>query len=162
VGLLVSITTLTDWFASKTTHPPPKQIDTRIVWAKPEGVSVTLADYLKDNGKSPAGLSREQAREEGLTFAVRVRLKGNLGMPIPLRWRMFQRNGHALADPLYRQTAGRLTPAAQDHARTVELWLPYPPVPGRYFVEFSLLDNKGQPLDVKTAPFAVTHIPKVD
>lgn len=69
--------------------------------------------------------------------------------------------GRPLDDPVYSQDAGEFTPKAEDHSRTVELWIPYPPEPGKHFVRFSLLDERRQPLDVKKAPFVAPPIPAV-
>lgn len=74
IGLLVGVTTLTDWFVSKTSDPAPKRIDSQILRAKAQNERLRLIDYLRDTGQSAKGLSRQEAREEGLVFAVRVRL----------------------------------------------------------------------------------------
>jgi hypothetical protein len=159
VGLLVGITTLTDWFVSKTSDPPPPQIDSQLLWAEAQNERLPLVDYLRENGMSTRGLTPRELREVGLIFAVRVRLRGTVGTPIPLQWRMFTAGGRGLPKVPYSRIAGSFTPRANDHARTVAVWVPFPPRAGRYVVRFSLLDKKGQPLDLTEAPFAVSHIP---
>ena len=161
VALLVGLTTLFDWFEKRTTDPPPRTIDARLVSATLAERHRTLDDYLRDTSQSTGGLTRLQTREEGLVFHVRVRLRGNDGKKMGLRWRMLHADGRTVPGAIYQQTAGWFTPANQDHARTVPFWMPYPPKPGRYVVRFTLLDGDRQPLDIANVPFAVAEIPRV-
>jgi hypothetical protein len=159
VGVLVGVTALVDWIGKATSDPPPRQIDARIVSAETQEYSVSLAQYLRGNGRPTGGLTEREAREKGLIFSVRVRLRGNLGHEIPLRWWMFERDGDPLRGDIYSQTAGKFKPEAQDHSRTVELWIPYPPRAGDYVVRFTLLDDQGQPYDIENVPVDAPSIP---
>jgi hypothetical protein len=163
VALLVGLTALVDWIAKRTSDPPPAHIDAQIVSAKALNYDVPLIAHLRDNGEPTRGLTPTEAHQLGRIFSVRVRLRGNLGREIPLRWWMFERDSETarpvLPRSLYAQTAGRFEPQSQDHSRTVELWLPYPPEPGVYFVRFALLDEKKRPYDLTTAPFRVPRVP---
>jgi hypothetical protein len=163
IAVLVSLTTLFDWFESKVVDPPappPKTIDARIEEADLQLQNERLVDYLRDTNQDVTGLTASEKNEKGLRFVVRVRLRGQKGTPIPLQWQLYnERIGERLRDPIYSQSPVTFTPSNQDHARTVPLWLPYPPEPGRYVVRFALLDRKRQPLDDVTVDFAVRKIP---
>jgi hypothetical protein len=165
VAVLVSFTTLFDWFEDKVTEPakptatPPPTIDARIVDARLAIRNERLIDYLRDTNQDTTGLTRFQQQEPGLRFAVRVRLKGYQGVDMPLRWQMQDdRAGRRLRN--FEHIALSFRPENQDHRRTVPVWIPSPPRPGRYTVRFSLLDRKNEPLDdVTTAPFTVARVP---
>jgi hypothetical protein len=164
VGLIASLTSLFDWFQAKTTKPSitsPAHIDSRLVAAKLSQRNVPLGQYLQDNGQSSGGYTHDELAEQGLVFTVRVRLQGTVGQQISVNWRMFHSDGRALPKDIYSQTPGSFTPANEDHARTVPFWAPYPPRRGRYFIRFSLLDAKHQPLDVKSAHFTISSVPRL-
>jgi hypothetical protein len=165
IAVLVGLTTLFDWFGGKVTDPPakpPRTIDASIEMAELQLRNETLIDYLRDTNQNVPGLTQREKREKGLRFVIRVRLRGLEGTKMPLLWQMYdQRAGARLRDPIYEQIAVDFTPENQDHARTVPLWLPYPPRPGRFIVRFSLLDPKRQPLDEETVAFAVRSVPRI-
>jgi hypothetical protein len=164
VGILASLTSLFDWFQAKTTtpsRPSPPHTDSRLVAARLSQRDVPLGQYLQDNGQSSRGYTHDELAEQGLVFTVRVRLKGTVGQRISVNWRMFHSDGRALPKDLYSQTAGWFTPATEDHARTVPFWAPYPLNRGRYFVRFSLLDAKHQPLDLKYVHFTISSVPRL-
>jgi hypothetical protein len=159
VALLAGLTSLIDWVGAKATTPPPARVDSDIVWAKQQGERVTLADYLRENGKPTQGLTKDEAGELGLMFAVRVRLRGKPDTQVELGWRMFQRDGDPLSGALYNQRAGRFTTGSRDHAATVQVWVPSPPRRGSYSLRFSLRDEQRHALDFATAAFTATRIP---
>jgi hypothetical protein len=161
VGILASLTTLFDWFQAKTTTPSPPHTDSRLVAAKLSQRDVPLGQYLQDNGQSSRDYTHDELAEQGLVFTVRVRLKGTVGQRISVNWRMFHSDGRALPKDIYSQTAGSFTPATEDHARTVPFWAPYPLHRGRYFMRFSLLDEKHQPLDLKLVHFTISSVPRL-
>jgi hypothetical protein len=161
VAVLVGLTTLFDWFEGKTSEPTPPTIDARLQSAVLQQEHNPLGQYLSDNGQSLRGLTKRELTEQGLVFAVRVRLRGHAGDKMGLRWRMFTAAGRALPADIYSQRAGWFTPANEDHARTVPFWTPYPSRPGRYLVRFTLLDSSRQPLDVRTVAFRVTKVPSL-
>lgn len=161
VGLLVGLTTLFDWFESKTTEPVPQVIDARLVEARLSGPRTTLRQYLTDTNQPRSAFTRRELRELGLVFDVRVHLRGHKGDRMGLRWRMFARSGRTLPADTYSQTAGWFVPSNQNHAATTPFWTPFPDAPGRYVVRFTLLDAEGRPLDVRNVPFDVRDVPEL-
>jgi hypothetical protein len=94
--------------------------------------------------------SAEQLRELGYVFTVRVRIRGERGQRLPLRWSMYARpSRRRLPGPAYNQLAVTFVPAASEHARTWPVWVPRPPTAGRYFVRFVLFDLDGRPVDTR-------------
>jgi hypothetical protein len=162
VGLLVGLTTLFDWFESKTTEPLPPVIDARLVAARLSGPRTTLRQHLADINQPATPYTRRELREIGLVFDVRVHLRGHQGDKMGLRWRMFARSGRRLPAHTYSQTAGWFVPSNQNHAATTPFWTPFPDAPGRYVVRFTLLDTDGRPLDVRNVPFDVRDVPELD
>jgi hypothetical protein len=166
VAVLVGVTTLVDWVQGKIDDPPPPPppatIDPRIEKAELQLRNERLIDYLRDTNQPTGGLTRREREERGLRFVVRVRLRGTQGAPMPLRWQMYDERAGRLRDPIYSQSPVTFTPTNQDHARTVPLWLPYPPKTGRYVVRFALLDPKREPLDDVAVRFAVGKVPALE
>jgi hypothetical protein len=166
VGLLVGITSLTDWLG-RTLHdpepPPPPQIDARIRSVETRGTRETLEDYLRETGQSLRGVPALDRRELGLSFAVRVRLRGAIGKEFPLRWSLYDADrGRRLKHAIYNQEAAVFTPASRDHARTWPVWVPYPLREGRFFLRATLTDAEGRPVDERdSASVQVARVPQL-
>jgi hypothetical protein len=151
IGVLAAGTSLFDWFGSKVdppSPPPPAEIDARVIDVTLRSPRERLVDYLKETNQSTAGLSKFEGAEEGYVFAIRLRIKGNEGKPLPLRWSMIDaRTGIRLPGPTYNQTPVVFKPRGPDQARTWPIWVPYPPTKGKYRLRATLIDEKRQPLD---------------
>jgi hypothetical protein len=159
VALLAGLASVFDWLERKVDDPPkprptpPATIDARIEMARLQLPNERLIDYMRDTGQDATDVPAAERRERGLRFAVRVRLRGLRGVPMPLRWQMYdQGSGRRLRGRIYNQIPVTFTPANADHARTVPIWVPKPQRPGTYTVRFSLLDRRMQPLDDVTSP----------
>jgi hypothetical protein len=162
VGLLVGLTTLFDWFETKTKEPPPPAvIDARLVSARLTGPHITLRQYLIDTQQKSNGFTRRELGEPGLVFDVRVRLRGHKGDKMGLQWRMFARSGRTLPADIYSQTAAWFVPSNQDHAATTPFWTPYPDRRGTYVVRFTLIGADKKPLDVRNVEFNINDVPEV-
>jgi hypothetical protein len=164
VGLLVGITSLTDWFERKLDRPqprPPTEIDTRVHAVELRSAYTPYDEYLSETNQSVRGLTEAERKEQGLVFDVRVRFKGGLGERFSLRSSLYDAtDGRRLSDPIYNQTAVDFVPAGQNHARTWPIWVPYPPRTGRFFLRATLTDRKEQPVDEqKSRTFRVTRVP---
>jgi hypothetical protein len=146
-GVLLTLTALFDWFEGKVTTPPPKRIAADLIRADLQPVRETLGEYLVDQGRPVAHLTREQRREQGLVFLIEVRLRGGRDEEMPLRWQLYRGTGKRVPGETYRQTPIGFVPGNQDHQRTARLWLPYPPASGRYFVRFTVLNPNGETVD---------------
>jgi hypothetical protein len=158
VGLLVSVTTLTDWFEGKLDPPeprPPAEIDARIADVSLRGTREPLESYLRSTGQSVRGLTQRELSEPGFLFAVRVRLTGSVGDRFPLRWSLRKaRTGEALPGPVYNQVGVVFVPRGREHARRWPIWVPHPPGEGAYFLRVTLTDEKRQPVDERDSrPF---------
>ena len=167
LAVLASLTSLFDWFEERVGPEPvapPPTIDARIQAVGLKSRREPLAEYLSDTKQSARGLTRAELREQGLLFTVRVRLEGGVGREYPLIWTVYDvRRGSAVSDDLYEQQAATFTPAAETHARTWPVWVPYPDRPGRYRLDFVLQDEKRQPVDERSSqPFSIATVPDVD
>jgi hypothetical protein len=151
VGVLVGLTSLTDWFEGKLDEPeprPPAKIDARIDDVSLTGTRESLESYLRSTGQSLRGLTERELGEPGLLFAVRVSLTGSVGERFPLRWSLRQaETGEALPAPTYDQIGVVFTPRGREHSRRWPIWVPYPPRAGSYFLRVTLTDRKRQPVD---------------
>ena len=151
--VLVTLTTLFDWFEGKVDKPappPPQRIDPRIDFARMDPVRERFGDFLAEAGHSADGLSREEAAEEGMVFRVRVTLRGRAGERIRLRWRMYGARGRRV--PEYSAISGEYTTRGEAHSNTSPVWIPYPPRPGRYLMKFTLLSRDDKTLDEVVTP----------
>jgi hypothetical protein len=138
---------------------PPRRIDTTIESAKLEPIRRTIGEFMAEQHIKPDPSTQQDPDEEGLIFAIRVRLQGEVGQKVVLHWRLYDGNGHAVPGREYDSPLGAFTPANQDHALRASFWLPYPPRPGRYVAEFRLEDPTGKRLDVATTGFQVQEVP---
>ena len=161
LAVLASATALFDWFGGKVNPPPPAELDAHIVGVTLRGTRQQLGDYLRETKQSTAGLSRFELTERGYSFGVRVRLKGNQGVRLPLRWSVVHaKTGMPPRDPLYHQEGVVFKPRGPDQARTWPLWVPYPERKGAYRLRTTLLDPKGEPQDEATSePFTLKRAP---
>jgi hypothetical protein len=146
---------------SENAPPPPAHIDARVLGVDLRNSSQRLVDYLRETNQSTAGLSKFEGAERGYVFNVRVRLRGNEGTPLPLRWSIIDAGTRKpLRDPLYSQTATVFKPRGPDQARTWPFWVPYPPRKGKYRLRATLVDEKRQPLDeAESDPFVLARAP---
>jgi hypothetical protein len=162
LGVLSSGTALFDWFHSKVSHAatPPAHIDARLTNPVLRGPE-SLGDYLREIHQPLSGLSDYQLAEEGFVFLIGIRLEGNVGRTVLLRWSMIDdATGRPLSDPIYNQPAAKLRPRAADQARQWPTWVPSPPRRGKFSLRATLLDERQLPLDEATSkPFAVTRVP---
>ena len=161
LAVLASATALFDWFGGKLDPPASAEIDAQILSVELRSTRQLYGDYLCETTQSTAGLSDFELSEPGYSFAVRVRLKGNEGVRLPLQWTVLRAStGEPLRDPLYSQKGVVFKPRGPDQARTWPLWVPYPERKGTYKLRATLLDPKGQPQDEKTSkPFTLRRAP---
>jgi hypothetical protein len=161
LAVMASATDLVDWVGAKLDPPPPAEIDANIVGVTMRSASQPLGDYLRETHQSTAGLSRFELAEPGYSFGVRVRLKGNKGARLPLRWAVVRaKTGVPLRDPLYHQEGVVFKPRGPNQARTWPLWVPYPARKGTYRLRTTLVDSKGEPQDeAMSGPFTLKRAP---
>jgi hypothetical protein len=161
LAFMASATDLFDWVGGKVDPPPPAEIDANIVGVTLRSASQPLGDYLRETHQSTRGLSRFELAERGYSFGVRVRLKGNQGARLPLRWTVVRaKTGVPLRDPLYTQEGVVFKPRGPDQARTWPLWVPYPEHRGSYRLRTTLVDQKGEPQDeAMSDPFTLERPP---
>lgn len=162
LAVMASATDLFDWVGGKVDPPPPAEIDANIIGVTLRSASQKLGDYLRETRQSTAGLSRFELAEPGYSFGVRVRLKGNEGVRLPLRWAVVRaKTGVPLRDPLYQQEGVVFKPRGPDQARTWPLWVPYPERKGTYRLRTTLVDPKGEPQDeAMSQPFTLKRAPE--
>jgi hypothetical protein len=164
LGVLATTTSLFDWIGSKVSpapRPPPPNVDARLLGVELRDTGTPLGDYLTETNQSAAGLTRHELLERGYVFRVRIRLAGNLGRAIPLRWSMIEHpTGRPQRGAAYNQTAAIFRPRGETQTRTWPVWVPSPPRPGAFRVRLTLVDNRRRPLDEsESSPFRVRHPP---
>jgi hypothetical protein len=86
LAVMASASNLLDWVGGKVDPPPPAEIDANVVGVTLRSANQELGDHLRETHQSTAGLSRFELAEPGYSFGVRVRLKGNQGVRLSLRW----------------------------------------------------------------------------
>jgi hypothetical protein len=168
-GIIVALAALagvTIWFATQGQDPgkppPPKVADAQIIDPRVVSQHDRLVDYLRDTNQSTAGLSRADGSEEGIRATLRVRFQGRIHQKLPLRWSMWRADGGRLRGEAYNQRPIVFTVEHQSDARTVPVWTPYPPRPGRYRIDFTVIDPTGKPLDERSTPvFRVQRMPRL-
>jgi hypothetical protein len=169
VGLLVGVATLSDWLGETFNDPdppPPRQIDARLGSFRVRGPVVPripLEDYLIETKQSRKRYTPLELREVGMTFTVRVRIKGAVGETFPLILSIHDAStGRRLRRDIYTNDLADFTPSSPNQANTAALWMPYPPRPGTYFARATLTDPKGRVGDERDSdPFEVTKIPRL-
>lgn len=167
VGLLVGVTSLVDWLGKTLDDPeppPPREIDTRLTSLRIRSPRVPQEQFLRETNQPLAGASKAELRELGITFSVRVRLKGVIGKTFPLRVSLYDADsGELLRDEIFTNEQVAFTPSSPNQARTVPIWMPYPDRPGTYFARGTLIDEKRQPVDERDSdPFDVAKVPKLE
>jgi hypothetical protein len=146
VAILVSGTTLFDWFADKASDPPtvkPANIGARIEAADLQLPSERLGDYMDGIRESTDGMSEEALDQRGMVWTIGVRLRGAEGKRIWLQWELLDAvsGEHLLVD-----TPSWFVPKNQNHWGEAQVWVPYPPSTGSHQVRFSLLNSDYLPL----------------
>jgi hypothetical protein len=99
-----------------------------------------LGQFLTETGRSTAGLSTRQLREEGFTFKVNARLVGFRGSSLLARWSVLDARTRRVVPVLFHMLA---VPIRADHARQrlpLRFWVPYPARRGKYVVRFNLTE----------------------
>jgi hypothetical protein len=150
LGVLVAVTTLTDWVINRGSDEPRASIDARLLEVRRQSVAQTLAEYVRETRpKSVPRYTAEQLREVGYIFDVRLSIEGRVKQRLPLRWAMHDAaTGRPLPEKrVYSQVAATFVPEATKHTRTWPVWVPFPPERGRYFVRFVLVGIDGRPED---------------
>lgn len=150
VAVLAGMTSLADWITGRLGASTPATIDARILAADRQGPE-TLGAYLADTNQSLRGYTPAQLRQNGIVFALRIKLTGEKGQTFPLRWFIVDADrGERLAGRSYNQEPVVFRPRNDNHSRTWPVWVPYPPKPGRFRATFLLDDTKHQPVAQKT------------
>jgi hypothetical protein len=160
ITLLVGVATLLDFFERNVGQPAAAAIESRIESARLEPTRQAHGDFLREQGQPIRGYTRAELREDGLIFLVGVRLRGNLGDTLYLRYRLYRDEGRPVPGAPYNQLIGSYTAKNQEHARRSPFWLPYPPRAGRFYARFTLLDHERKPIDdLSTRVFALDRVP---
>jgi hypothetical protein len=153
IGTLTAATGFFDWVMRTASPASPPAIDARLEAVRERNHSETLGDYLRETRQPTHAYSRAQLDQPGEVFALRLRIVGEEGKRLPLRWAVYHSNGQLrLRGPIYNQVAAMVEAHSQDHARTWPVWVPAPPRPGAYFVRFTLQDEQQQPVDERDSP----------
>jgi hypothetical protein len=163
IGVVSSGTALFDWFGKKVNPvtPPPAKIDTQLSAPALLSTRKPLGDYLSDTNQPRTGLSSYQLAEQGFEFLIGIRLQGEQGRNLFLKWSIIDyATKTPLADPIYNQDAARVVAQSPDHARQLPIWVPSPPRRGKFVFRAMLLDETRRPLvQADSKPFTVAKAP---
>ncbi len=162
IGVLSSGTALFDWFGAhvNAVTPPPAVINAQL--APPTLISShkPLSAFLSDTNQPTAGLTPYELAEEGFEFLVTIRIQGNQGKNILLKWTIIDSaTEQPLTDPIYNQEAARLQPRSPDQTRQLPIWAPSPPRRGKFIFRVTLLDQTHRPLYQTEKTFMVSTAP---
>ena len=141
--------------------PPPERITASIRSVEYDGRQ-PLGDWIASTGQPTEGIPAEELREEGLVFAVEVRITGSVGRRLPLKYSVYDvQRGRRLRGRLYNQTAVSFEPDAVMEGREVPVWIPLPPRAGSYEARFILADPRGKYSDgARSRPIRVRDVPR--
>jgi hypothetical protein len=159
---LAAVTTVITW-AQKQFDGSSPVADAQITDQRVVSMHDRVIDYLRDTNQPTTGLTAAQKRQEGIRATLRVRFQGRRGERLPLRWSLRPADGTRLRGRTYNQRPIVFTVEHQSDARTVPIWIPYPPHAGRYIVDFRVFDPHGKPLDEEqTRVFVVRDVPRLE
>ncbi len=148
VGVLASLVGVLSYIDEKRRDAPPSERKSLTIQ------SVTLQDRAERleeflTRKTPNSTGRSYApielRQRGYSFLLDVRAQGPVGARLRLRWSLRRVGGGAVSGREYDQVASDFKTSALDQTAEVPVWVPHPPVSGRYFVRFTFqrLDSDG-------------------
>lgn len=156
IGVVAGGLQLVDWLESRLDNPPPASRSARITSVQQRSAAEPLGNYLDEirpEQKSkfdPAALT-----ERGYVYNVTMNIEDVVGRDFHLKFTMHRAgSGARLREPIYNYTAGGVSPESPKHVRTWPFWVAHPPGPGRYFVRFTLTDDKDELVDERSSkPF---------
>jgi hypothetical protein len=161
---LASLTSVIAWLQSQVKSKPVPPISSAITAARLSSEHEPLGDYWRSIHKPMSMLTKEEQAEEGLLFAVKVKLRGAPGSARLLYWSMHKASGARLKGPAYnpKGPAAKFTPESRAHAGGGPVWTPYPPRRGSYYVRFTLFDANRKPVDERKTPvFHLSSVPRL-
>lgn len=155
IGVAVGGLQFVDALEKRVKDEPPARIAPQITEVRHESTGETLLDYLEETRQPSRSFSREQLKQPGFVFDVGVRIVGLVDEPYELRWSMYERRDSTakrLRGDVYNQVAAEFVPKSSDHLTDWPVWVPYPPNGGTYVVRFTLVDDRGLPVDRMNSP----------
>lgn len=163
IGVLASAAALFEWFGKNVNPvtPPPAVINAKLTPPTLISSHEPLGAFLSDTNQSTKDLTTYELAEEGFEFLLSVRLQGDQGMSIPLKWTIIDSaTGSPLTEPIYNQDAATLRARGPDQARQLPIWVPSPPRRGKFVLRVTLLDQNHRPLfQTESKPFMVSRAP---
>lgn len=133
--------------ASPKAPPPPAWIDARIVAVRERDEGETLREYVEEIGVSASRYTSRQLDAQGRVYVVVIRIRGQMGRRMPLRYVLHEVGRGPVAGVAYSQLGAVFVPKAQTHEHPWPVWVPRPPYAGRFYVRFTLQGPDRRPLD---------------
>jgi hypothetical protein len=96
-----------------------------------------------------------RAEPLGVVVSADLEVVGLRGKSVLLSWSMWQQGGHKrlFGNWLNRTLAFRLLPTTDDDTTSLDLWVPLPRSPGRYFVRVDLTEGQSPLASADSRPF---------
>jgi hypothetical protein len=158
IATLAALTALIDWVVGKISDHPPAKVAAHITSVERQS-RLSLGDHLEQVGDPRAGRTPAELRQVGDVFVVAMRITGEQGNRLTLRWFMVDADtGARLRHPGYTQEPAIFQPRTVSQERDYPVWIPPPPGPGRYTITFALVNTAGEPVDQETASLTVTQL----
>jgi hypothetical protein len=157
IGVVAGGLQLVDWLESRLDNSPPASRSARITSVKQRSAAEPLGDYLDEvRPKQKAGFDSAALVERGYVYNVTMNIEDVVGRDFNLKFTVHRAgSGARLREPIYNYSAGAVSPESPKHVRTWPFWVAHPPGPGRYFVRFTLTDDKDELVDERSSkPFS--------
>jgi hypothetical protein len=114
-----------------------------------ERVVTILRDARSTGGPGP------RAEPLGVVVSADLEVVGLRGKSVLFSWSMWQQGGHKrlFGNWLNRTLAFRLVPTTDDDTTSLDLWVPLPRSPGRYFIRVDLTEGQSPLASADSRPF---------
>ena len=147
---------------SRAAAAPPSQLAGRLSEVAVADRALPLGDFCARRNLPCTGYDAAQLRRPGNVVGYTIEAVGYRDQRLSIRWSLYDAETNArVPEPALTDQAGwpdgNYTPAAERDQNSGELWVPFPPRSGRFFVRLELHPPAGARLDWEdTEPFSVS------
>ncbi len=143
VTALAMLALLTASTCQAKSDPPPRQIRAELSRISIEH-NVRFGDYVDRPGPPDGDYTRAEGRKVGNVVDFQVRILGLKGRKNTVTWAVYTSGSSPRR--LYDDTPWELIPEADDDRASLDVWVPLPASPGRYFVRLEVRDFRNNRL----------------
>jgi hypothetical protein len=121
----------------------------------PAAVAAKRVVTILRDARTTGGPAAPRAEPLGVVVSADLEVVGLRGRPVLLSWSMWQQGGkkRLFGNWLNRTLAFRLLPSSDDDTTSLDLWVPLPRSPGRYFIRVDLTENQSPLASADSQPF---------